>query len=89
MIYLILNMFSIGMQIKNNYNILHIKYDMNIINIKKITFIHRYICNNLYIIQILGIDLCLSRVNNLIKDALGKADLNNNIKLKGLVGIHL
>lgn len=39
--------------------------------------------------QILGTELCLSRVNDLIKEALSKADLNNNIKLKGLVCIHL
>ncbi|XP_050429606.1 N-acetyl-D-glucosamine kinase [Adelges cooleyi] len=33
---------------------------------------------------ILGIKPCLSRVNDLIKEALSKADLNNNIKLNGL-----
>lgn len=41
------------------------------------------------IIQILGIEPCLSRVNDLIKEALRKADLNNDIKLNGLVCIHL
>lgn len=31
----------------------------------------------------------MSRVNDLIKEALDKADLNNNIKLNGLVRIYL
>ncbi|XP_050533137.1 N-acetyl-D-glucosamine kinase-like [Daktulosphaira vitifoliae] len=33
---------------------------------------------------ILGVKPCLSRVNELIKEALKKADLNNNVKLNGL-----
>jgi len=61
-------------------------YVLKYLNIK-LFYLHSNLL--IFVIKILGIEPCLSRVNVLIKEALGKADLNNNIKLKGLVCIEL